>query len=372
MDFNLNEVQLMIQDGARRFFQNSLDSTKIRAIEESEDGFSIEYWRQLTELGWTALAIPEASGGGGCGILDLCLLAEEIGRSAASMPLAETAGFVATVLQTIDQSPLAHNLLRDIANSGTVFTPALAEPVSRDESSMPTCEFEETASGGIVSGTKILVPFAALAKGFLTSTISNDGEIVILIIDRDAEGIFLKRHKVTGGAPLYSVQINKVEVSAESILARGHKAKKAISAGLDVATMLSIAQVIGNCEEIIRITSEYAAYREQFGRKIGQFQAVSHPIANMRVHTDACRLLNAEAAWTYDQCEDATLEIAETKVFTNEIVVDIVHSAHALHGAIGYTMEYDLQLFTRRARAFCLSYGDTERQTERAASAFGL
>lgn len=372
MDFNLSETQAMIQDGARRFFKESLDSSQVRDIETSDHGFASNLWTQMVQLGWTGAALPEEVGGGGCGNVDLCVLAEEVGRAAASLPLVETAGFSATVLQAVKQTPVTHDLLSQIATSDTVITPALTEPSGRDERCPPKSTFEETGDSGKVTGTKIMVPFASTAKVFLTSLVSNTGELVLAAIDSDASGISLDRHKVLGGNPMFRVRFDSVEVSAENILARGAEAEKVISAGLDAATMLAVAEAVGNLESMIHIAADYTATREQFGNKIGSYQAVSHPIANMRIDTDACRLLIAEAAWMLDQGQDAALEISETKVFANEAAVTMVHAAHAVHGAIGYTMEYDLQLYTRRVRAFCLNYGDTDCQTERAAQALGF
>lgn len=368
MQFNLNDTQTMIQDGARRFLQESLDPEKVREVEESADGFAVDLWTQMTELGWTGAALPEDVGGGGLGRVDLCVLSEELGRAAASLPLAETAGFAATALQAVDQSPLVHDLLKQMATSDTVITPALAEPGGRDERTTPKCLLKD----GKVSGAKVMAPFASFAKILLVSCVDEQGQIALAAIDREASGVSLNRHKVMGGDPLFRVDLEDVDVSPDRILARGQDAEHAINAGLDVATMLSIAEVVGNCESMIDLSTELAINREQFGQKIGSFQAVAHPIADMRINTDACRLLIAEAAWKLDKGNDAVLEIAETKVFANEVVVDMLHAAHAVHGAIGYTMEYDLQLHTRRGRAFCLSYGDTDSQVERAAQALGL
>lgn len=372
MEFKLNETQTMIQDGARRFFQESMDTSKVRDIEESRDGFEPDLWAQMTKLGWTGAALPEDVGGGGCGNVDLCVLAEEMGRAAASMPLAETAGFAATMLQIVSQTPVTQDLLTRLATSDLVVTPALVELNGRDERSIPECTLDEAGTVGKINGTKILVPFASAAQTLLTSLISKTGDLIVAAVDIDTPGITMERHDLTGGAPKFRVNFKDVQISSEDILARGDDARKAVDAALDAATMLSIAEVVGSCEAIIKIATEYTGTREQFGKKIGSFQAVAHPIANMRVNTDACRLLIAEAAWMLDQGQDASLEIAETKVFANEVVVDMVHAAHAAHGAIGYTMEYDLQLHTRRSRAFCLNYGDTLSQTERAATAMGL
>ena len=123
---------------------------------------------------------------------------------------------------------------------------------------------------------------------------------------------------------------------------------------------------------MLALGAEYAAGRVQFGQPIGRFQGVAHPLADMRINTDACRLLAAEAAWMIDQGTDATLEVAGTKVFANEVVVDMVHAAHAVHGAIGYTNEYDLQLWMKKGWALAASRGDAAFHRERVAAALGL
>ena len=275
-------------------------------------------------------------------------------------------------MQSIDETPAIRELLTKIASSDVIIAPALAEPGGRDEWSPPSCAFAPTPGGGAISGTKALVPFAEAASELLVSLSDQNGELLLVRVAADAHGLTMTRHQTLGANPLTKVAFDNVSIPADMILARGSEAQRAIEAGLNVATVLAAAEAVGNCEKMVLLGAEYAATREQFGQKIGSFQAVAHPLANLRIQTDALRLLVNEAAWLLDQGKDAELEIAAMKVFANEVVVEMIHAVHAVHGAIGYTMEYDLQLFTRRARAFCLSHGDTELQTERAAEALGL
>ncbi|MGI9600864.1 MAG: acyl-CoA dehydrogenase family protein [Acidimicrobiales bacterium] len=372
MDLMLNDTQEMIRDGARRLLTDSLDADTVRESEGEVDGFLSEIWSQMAELGWTGLALPEDIGGGGCGLTDLCVLAEELGRAAASTPLVVSAGFAATFLQAIEPSEMTRELLTMLATSDAVITPALADAVGRDERSASSSALNETDGGATISGSKAMVPFASVAHVLLVSLSTPDGVPAVVAIDRDADGVSWARHGTTGGDPLFLVEFDNVAVSTERILARDAAAARAIDVGLDAATVLATAEVVGHCEGMIRLGTDYASNRQQFGRTIGSYQAVAHPLADMRINTDACRLLAAEAAWTLDQGRDATLEVAGTKVYANEVVADMIHVAHTVHGAIGYTTEYDLQLYTRRARAFCLSHGDTDVQTERAAKALGL
>jgi len=372
MQFNLNEMQVMIQDGARRLLAESLDSEQNAAAEDSQEGFPVDIWSQMSQLGWVGAALPEEVGGGGLSILDLCILAEEIGRAGASLPLVSSSGFSASFLQAIKGSDFTKDLLGRMASSEVIVTPALIDEESRDERSKPRAVLKSGAQGATLSGSKVLVPFAQSAQILLVTALADNGEIIVLAIDRDAKGVNLTRHRATGGHPVFNVTFDNVAVAKDRVLATGDAAQDALAKALDTATILATAEAVGNCEGMLLLAADYATTREQFGTKIGSFQAVAHPIADMRIQTDAIRLLVFEAAWMLDQGKDVTLAVSETKAMANEEIVKMVHAGHAVHGAIGYTMEYDLQLFTRRARAFCLSYGDTHSQTERAAAALGL
>ena len=372
MDLMLNDTQAMIRDGARRFLAESLDTDTIREVEASADGVNAEIWAPMAELGWTALALPEDIGGGGAGLVDLCVLAEELGRAAASTPLVATAGFSAAFLQALEPTAVTRDMLNTLATGDAVITPALVDAAGRDERSASSSILTETDAGATISGAKAMVPYASVAQVLVVSLTTPGGEAVVVAVNRDAEGVSWARHGATGGDPLFHVEFDNVAVPGDRVLARGAAAERAINAGLDAATVVATAEAVGCCEGMIRLGSEYASSRQQFGQAIGSFQAVAHPLADMRINTDACRLLVAETAWMLDQGFDATLEVAGTKVFANEVMADMIHAAHTVHGAIGYTTEYDLQLYTRRARAFCLSHGDTDAQTERAAVALGL
>ena len=372
MQFHLDETQAMIRDGARRLLASEFDSTKARAMEASADGFSKELWSRLKDLGWSSVALPEAAGGGGLGVLELCVLAEETGRAAASTPLLISSGMAAKCLNAIPSHPLATQLLNILADTDSVITAALIDETGRDERTPPRLLLQQAEKGLQLSGTKQLVPYASVARVLLVSTSTTEGETAIVAIESDSPGLTIRRNRTLGADPLFEVRFKDVTVADNRVLARGTVAARALDKSLEVATVLAMAEAFGYCEGIIRLAVEHAKVREQFGQAIGAFQAVSHPLADMRIRTDACRLLTLEAAWLLDQERSAGLEIASAKVLANQAIEKITVDGHRVHGAIGYSKEHDVQLYTRRARAFCVTWGDTERQIERAALALGL
>ena len=372
MNFDLNETQEMLRDSARRLLRSEYEGEKAHAIEGCPDGFSKDVWSQIVELGFSRIALPESVGGSGLGTLELCLLAEEIGRAGASIPFLTNCGLAANILMALPEQPLPTGLLTSLASSDDVIGVALIDENGRDERTPPALCAREENGRVTLSGVKQLVAYAETAKTLLVSAQLTDGTPAVIAIDNHIDGITTRRHQVLGGDPRFQVSFDGVTVGSDRILARGADASIALRGGLDIASVLAMAEVVGNCEGIIHLTAEYAKIREQFGRPIGSFQAVSHPIAEMRIQTDACRLLALEAAWLLDQGKSARFEVASAKVFANEAVSRIALDGHRLHGAIGYSNEYDLQLYTRRAKAFCVNFGSTEDEIERAAAALGL
>lgn len=385
MQLTLNDVQEMIQDNARRFFSTELDPLKVRAIEDSADGFSPELWAKITELGWNGLALPESNGGGGLGLLELSILIEEAAKAAASSPLLVSSGLAATCLQALPASTLVNTILNKLATTDLIASVALIDSGARSERAQSSIVLEGGSGAYTISGRKQLVPFATVAGVLLVTVSTANGEPAIVAIDSSskydsesgsqpgADGLIYTRHTASlSGDPMFQVAFNQVSVTEGQILARGEAASTALDRGLEVATLLSLAEATGACEEILRLASEHAKVREQFGQAIGSFQAVSHPLAEMRIHTDVLGLLAKEAAWMDDQGKPASFEIASAKVFANDIVADIALEGHRLHGAIGYSSEYDLQLYTRRAKAFSVAWGDTDSQVKIGARALGL
>lgn len=367
MDFHFNEIQDLLQQGARRFLTAEVDFEKAIGFENSKDGFSKKIWKEISKLGWTSVALPESIGGANLGIIELSILAEELGQAGVATPLIISSGLVGSCLKALADYEKNSNLLTELAN-GQIITAALIGAQGRDERSPPSTTIKTGKTGTVLIGKKQMVPFASAASKILVSAIDPQGQFTLVLVPTDDENIVMTRHRSLSGDPLFQVDFDRVNINDRQVLARGERAQSALEQGIDVATVLSMAESIGCCESIIALTAEHAKMREQFGQAIGSFQAVSHPIADMRIQTNACRLLMKEAAWLLDKEKPATFEISSAKVFANDAIPKIALDGHRLHGAIGYSNEYGLQLLTRRAKAFGVSWGDNQRQIARAAA----
>ena len=371
MDFNLSFIQSQLQDSARRMLEDRLSPELIRKAEDAEDGFPRAIWEEGVQLGWPGVSLPEAVGGGGCGLLDLCVLAEEIGRGGATLPLVASAGVAATMLQGSPEGASRDQCLADIA-AGKVICPALIDEQGRNEWDSVRLPLTQSGAEHRLSGKKILVPFASAAEAFLVTAVMPDGQEALVAVNAESTGVSLTRHHTAIGVPLFAVEFGDVRVADEDVVHRGQGARDALLTGLQTGSLLATAEAVGLCEALIKMATEYVTVREAFGQPIGAFQAVAHPCANMRINTDIVRLLVHEAAWLLDNGKDATEEIASTKAVANEEFAGLGNDAFRVHGAIGYSKEYDLQLYIRRLQGFCQTLGETQDSLDRAAVAAGI
>ncbi|MEL7208481.1 MAG: acyl-CoA dehydrogenase, partial [Actinomycetota bacterium] len=310
-------------------------------------------------------------GGGGRGLLDLCVLSEEMGRAGATLPLGVSSGVAATMLQRSPQGSHRDRLLRSIAE-GSIVSPALIDEQGRNEWDAVRLPLRPEGGAHVLSGTKVLVPFAAVADEILITAATLNGETAIVAVDPATDGVTITVHHSKVGVPLASIVLTDVLVPTDRLLHVGHEARDALDAGLQIGSLLATAEAVGMCEALITLTAAHVTRREAFGQPIGTFQAVAHPCADMRVSADAIRILCQQAAWLLDNGLRADEEIPATKALANEHFERVANDAYRLHGALGFSTECDVQLYTRRLQGFFGSFGETQESYERAAAALGI
>ncbi len=191
----------------------------------------------------------------------------------------------------------------------------------------------------------------------------------LVAVERGAPGVESTRRATLDGGHLYAVRF--ADTPAEAVGPPGGAAAALERVRLEAAVG-SLAYMVGAAERVLEMTLEYARTRVQFGRPIGSFQAVAHRCVDMRSDLDALRYLVYQAAWALGTSRDAGLEVSAAKAYGNEALRRIFQHAHQVHGAIGFSTECDLQLFTRRAKATELAWGSAAMHRERVARAMGL
>jgi alkylation response protein AidB-like acyl-CoA dehydrogenase len=343
------------------------------------DRFSRELWIQAAELGWPGIALPEACGGAGYGLLELAILAEELGRAAVTLPLLSS--YAATLPLLWAGSEAARSAWLGRLTAGDALGAlGLLEPGGGSERSAPTLTGAAAGDGWTLSGTKLGVRFGAAADVLLVTAVLGDGlgdgGASLVTVAADSPGIAVAPHETFSPEPLASVVFNDVAIGSDDVVGERGAASAIVERALAHLTVLDTAYAVGLCDAALALAVDHATNREQFGRPIGVNQAVSHQCVDMRVDTDAMRVLAHQAAWRLDHHDAdpaaAARAVALANAYARDVIPGVFARAHQVHGAMGFTMEYDLQLFSRRAKSYELTGGGAAWHLEQVASSLGL
>jgi alkylation response protein AidB-like acyl-CoA dehydrogenase len=364
MDLTLDDDQRLLAESARQLFERSYTTESARAAEATSEGFSPERSQQACERGWPGIARPEECGGAGYGGLELCVLAEELGRGAATLPLLSS--YAATLPLLWAGSPAA----RDRWSGALATGAAVAALAVVDPPGGTPLRATPAVDGWTVSGTKVAVPFGTVADVLVVSVALDRPALVA--IAADAPGVARMRHDTFAPDPFAAVTLTDVAVTGDDVVGDDAVLERALAH----QTVVETAYAVGLAGGALALAVDHASNREQFGRPIGVNQAVSHQCVDMRVEIDAMRVLAHQAAWRLDRHgrdpAGAARAVAIVNAYARDVLPGIFARAHQVHGAIGFTMEYDLQLFTRRAKAYELTGASTSWHLERVARALGL
>lgn len=372
MDFLPNPDQQHLIEQAQSLVDRQFSSAHVREAEASVDGFPRALWDAGVDFGWSGLLVADEFGGAGGDLLDMCLLVEATARAGATLPLVVSSGVAVTMLETSPPSGPRDALLRTIT-AGRIVAPALIDAQARNEWDPASLPLRVQDDGTYrMSGTKMLVAFASAATELLVTVATDDGRPGIVAVDAAAEGVTITRHLAKVGVPLAAIEFADVVVPAERLIHQGEEAVAAIHAGLQTGSLLATAEAVGWVEALIALTVDHVTTRQAFDRPIGAFQAVAHPCADMRISSDAVRILLQQAAWTVDNGGDAGEAVPAMKAIANEQFERVSNDAYRLHGALAFSTECDVQLFTRRLQGYFGSFGETNESFERAASAAGI
>ena len=371
MNFGFTEEQELLRNEVRKFLDENASLEEVRKVGEAAGGpgYSPELWKQVAELGWTGLLVPEEHGGAGLGWVDLVVVLEESGRSLFPSPLVSTTLAAWAIRRGGDAEQQARFLPR-LADGSAIGTLAF-----READAAPGPEGIELAGhevdGGLrLTGEKLFVGDAAAADLFVVG-FRRDGELALAVVEKgegvhaeDFPGIDLTKR-------LGRVSFDGATVPAENVLRSGDAALAAelFDAGATAVT----AEAVGAAEAALALTTGYAKERIQFGRPIGTFQGVKHPLAEQYVDIESFKSLVYYAAWCLDEDHaDRAIAASRAKAYASDAFPRIGIDTVQLHGGIGYTWEYDAHLFLKRAKWVRPAFGDADWHYERVAALGGL
>ena len=370
VDLSLTDKQQAIKDSARQFFEAECPTTLVRAMEQDDRGYPADLWERISSLGWSGLPFPEELGGSGGTLTDLAVLLEEFGRALVPGPFFNSVAVVGLTLLDAGTDAQRSEILPRIADGSVIATSALLDANARygpDSVSMST---ERRDAGYVLNGTKMFVEYANSADLMLVPARSESG-VVLLLVPTSSDGISLTRLDSIARDPQFAVEFDDVLVS-DGVVGDAGQGDEALKRALDRAALLHCAHSVGGAQHVQEMTVEYTKQRIQFDRAIATFQSVQHDCADMVIAIDSARLATYEAITRIEDGQPADKEIALAKSLTNHAYKWTTLTAQQIHGGIGFMEEYDLQLWTRRAKVAELKYGASSGYVETFAQQMGL
>ncbi|MBI4308538.1 MAG: acyl-CoA/acyl-ACP dehydrogenase [Chloroflexi bacterium] len=377
MDLSLTEEQEMLKKMARDFLDKEAPKSYVRAMEEDERGYTPEVWKKMAELGWLGLVLPEKYGGMGGSFLDLIVLLEEMGRAVLPGPFFSTVLLGAYTLLEAGTEEQKKEVLPKVARGERILTLALTEPSATWDAR--GVQLQATAHGKDynLNGTKLFVPDARVADDLIVVARTKEGGrpeegISLFLVDAKSPGIAYTLLKTIAADKQCEVVFNKVAVPGKDLVGKLHEGWPVGEKVLQRAAIAKCAEMAGGAQKVLEMTVDYAKQRVQFGRPIGSFQAIQHYCANMVTDVDGARFITYEAAWRLQEDLPCAKEISMAKAWTSEAYRRVTALGHQVHGGIGFTIEHDMQLYFRRAKAAELAFGDGDFHRERVAQEMGL
>ena len=373
MDILLNEEEQMVRDAARGFLEAECSPTLTRAMEEDELGYPPALWKQIADLGWTGLTLPESYGGQALPLTYLGLILEEVGRAVAPIPLLTTA-VPADIIAGHGSDELKQAVLPGVASGERLLSFAFQELDARIEAEAISTSAVLDGDQFVVSGTKMFVDNFNSSDQCLVVCRTTEGSsgrdgISLLLVDADSAGITQTSLVTTAKDKQSKVVFDGVRVPRANLVGALDEGWPLAQELLDKAAALLCAQMVGATRKDAELAIEYSKTRFAFGRPIGSFQSVGHLCADMIIWVDGAQLLTYEALWSLDQGRPSSTEVSQAKSFSNDKCLAAVRSSQQIHGGIGFMMEFDLHLWYRRVAAWSMRLGTSYEHRARIARA---
>jgi alkylation response protein AidB-like acyl-CoA dehydrogenase len=354
LDLEFDQEQELLRQTVREMLARHCGLDVVRAMEDDPVGYPPELWSQLAELDLIGLLLPEEYGGSGMSLLEGVALYEELGRALAPVPHFVSAVMGGGVLATAGSDEQKEQWLRAVTSGQAVLTPAWLEPENGFSArgvelrAVP----DGSGSGFSLSGVKRHVGFASAADRLvvLARTGEGDEDVDLFLVDPGAAGVTLRQQFSIASDTQYEVTFAEVAVrSADRIGAPG-TGWATWQSVLEPGLVLLGAQAVGGARYALEITTQYAKDRQQFDKPLGAFQALAHYLADAVTNLDGAEQLVHEAAWAGATGRSLSSLASMAKLFACSTFRDITATAQQIFGGIGFTLDFDIQLYFRRAK----------------------
>ncbi len=360
MDFSLSEEQQEIAALARRILEDEVSEEVLRASEAGEVRFDLSTWEALADAGLLGIGLPEDAGGGGYGIVEQCLVLEEVGRTVAPVPVAASTVLGAAPIAVFGDDAQRQRWVRPAAVGGIVLTAALAEPGNR-QPDQPATTATELGGRWRLDGAKTCVPAGTIADAVLVPATTAAGTSAVFVVERAAPGLRIEAQQVTNGDTEARLTLDALTVDADALLG-GDRSGEVLEWMVQHATVALCAQQLGVLGKALEMTAGYTKQRVQFDRPIATFQAVGQRMADSYIDVEGLRLTLWQALWRLEQGLPAATEVEVAKFWASESAHRVAHAAVHLHGGTGIDRDYPLHRYFLAAKAIEFALGTATDQ----------
>jgi 3-oxocholest-4-en-26-oyl-CoA dehydrogenase beta subunit len=354
MDFAFTEEQDAVRELAARILGDLSTPERLKEVESTEDRVDRKVWGELGSAGLLGVSLPEASGGAGLGFLAACVIAEEVGRTAAAVPFVASVVLGAGPIARFGSEQQQRRWLPGAMAGDTILTAALVEPGA--DPWKPTLAATRQGDGWRLDGTKTEVPVGMVADAIVVPA-RTDAGTALFVVDPVSAGVTRRRQEATSWQIEADVEFAGVVVGPDALLVDGADGATALEWLLEHGATAYCVEVAGACQAAVKLTAAYTTEREQFGKPIATFQAVGQRAADAYIDTEAVRLTAWQAAWRLAEGLPAAAEVAVAKYWADEGAQRAVHAAQHLHGGVGVDRDYPLHRYFLRTKHLALTLG---------------
>jgi alkylation response protein AidB-like acyl-CoA dehydrogenase len=370
----LNEEQSMLRDSARGLISDKAPVSHLRQLRDSKDatGFSRELWRSFAEMGFSGLLVPDSFGGSGLGCVEAGVVMEEIGRTLMPSPFLSTAVLAASALSRGGSAAQKSEYLPKIAD-GSLLAALAVDEGAKHRPLQTKMQAVRSGNGFKLNGAKAFVVDGHTADLLIVAarTAGAAGErdgLTLFLVDPKAKGIETERTAMVDSHNAARIVFDNVEVNADGVLGEVDQGSALLEGILNIGRGTVASEMVGVSEEVFGRTVSYLKERKQFGKLIGEFQALQHRAAHLYVEIEITRAAVLKALQTLDgDFENAGAAVAVAKAKAGSTATLAVQEGVQMHGGMGMTDQFDIGFFMKRARVCQELFGDSNFHADRLA-----
>jgi alkylation response protein AidB-like acyl-CoA dehydrogenase len=372
IDLTFDDLQQQRQLEARDFFSERCPTSVVRDLEVSAAGYQPDLWQEMAERGWLGLTFPSAYGGGDGTFLDVYPLYEEMGRFLVPSPHLDTVAIAGDVILRTGSESQKQQVLPAIAEGRCLVSVATLEPSGVFGPSGVATTAVRQNGAFTISGTKLLVAFAGSADYLLVPARTTGQGVTLFLLDARSKGISSARLVNIAGGALYQVDFDQVPAPEDTVVGEAGDGWGALSLSATKAAVLQTASIVGAARAVLEMTNQYAKDRVQFGSPIGAYQAVQYMVTDILIDTHSTDLLAKQAAYLIAAGRPFAAQAAMAIAGGKKAAAHLHRQAHEVHAGMGFMVEHDLQLFSRRSKFWENNLGDARHHQEQLAQAMRL